>query len=56
MTVETDTGLVGLGEGGSKDTIVQCAGLLIGESPNRIEHLQVPNGIRYFDRVLKCVV
>lgn len=39
VTVETDQGLVGIGEGGSRDTVTQCAAMLIGESPNRIEHL-----------------
>ena len=39
MTVETDQGITGIGEGGSKDTIEQCAALLIGEDPSRIEHL-----------------
>jgi len=39
VTVETDTGLVGIGEGGSKDTLEQCAGMLIGEDPERIQHL-----------------
>ncbi len=39
VTVETDQGITGIGEGGSKDTIEQCAALLIGEDPSRIEHL-----------------
>jgi galactonate dehydratase len=39
VTVETDQGITGVGEGGSKDTIEQCAALLIGEDPSRIEHL-----------------
>ena len=39
VTVETDQGITGIGEGGSRDTIEQCAGLLIGEDPTRIEHL-----------------
>jgi galactonate dehydratase len=39
VIVETDTGLIGVGEGGSDDTMEQCAGLLIGEDPFRIEHL-----------------
>ena len=39
VTVETDQGITGIGEGGSKDMIEQCAGLLIGEDPTRIEHL-----------------
>ena len=38
-TVETNAGITGVGEGGSRDTIEQCAGLLIGEKPSRIEHL-----------------
>jgi len=37
--VETDAGLTGIGEGGSHDTIEQCAGVLIGQDPFRIEHL-----------------
>jgi len=37
--IETDEGITGVGEGGSADTIRQCAGLLIGEDPSRIEHL-----------------
>jgi len=39
VTVETDQGITGIGEGGSRDTIVQCAGLLIGRDPSRIENL-----------------
>jgi len=39
VTVETDTGLTGIGEGGSPDTLEQCAGALIGEDPRRIQHL-----------------
>ncbi|MCS6953438.1 MAG: mandelate racemase/muconate lactonizing enzyme family protein [Bryobacterales bacterium] len=39
VTVETDQGITGIGEGGSKDTIEQCAAMLIGEDPFRIEHL-----------------
>ena len=39
VTVETDQGITGIGEGGSKDTIEQLAGLLIGQNPLRIEHL-----------------
>jgi len=31
-TVETDGGLTGIGEGGSKDTLEQCAGSLIGKN------------------------
>ena len=39
VTVETDQGVTGIGEGGTKDTVEQCAGLIIGEDPARIEHL-----------------
>ena len=39
VTVETDEGITGIGEGGAVDTILQCGGMLIGESPSRIEHL-----------------
>src|SRR5436309_9860383 len=38
-TIETDAGVTGIGEGGSKDTIEQCAGSLIGKNPFQIEHL-----------------
>jgi len=39
VTVETDQGITGIGEGGSKDTLEQSAAMLIGEDPGRIEHL-----------------
>ncbi len=39
VEVHTDGGIVGIGEGGFKDTIEQCAQMLIGEDPFRIEHL-----------------
>src|SRR5580700_1240680 len=39
ITVETDAGITGIGEGGSKDTIEQCAGRLIGKDPQSIEKL-----------------
>src|SRR5579875_2744760 len=39
VTVETDAGITGIGEGGSKDTLEQCAGRLIGEDPQFIERL-----------------
>lgn len=39
VTVETDTGLVGVGEGGSRDTLEPCAGRLIGQNPFRTERL-----------------
>ena len=37
VTVETDIGITGIGEGGSKDTLEQCAGTLIGKNPFQIE-------------------
>src|SRR5438034_10114542 len=39
VLVETDSGLVGIGEGGSGDTMEQCAVLLIGEDPFRTDRL-----------------
>jgi galactonate dehydratase len=39
VTVETDAGITGIGEGGHRDTVMQCAGMLIGQDPTRIEHL-----------------
>jgi len=39
VTVETDAGITGIGEGGSKDMMDQCAPMLIGEDPSRIDHL-----------------
>jgi L-alanine-DL-glutamate epimerase-like enolase superfamily enzyme len=39
VTVETDQGITGVGEGGSPDTLKSLAGLLIGEDASRIEHL-----------------
>ena len=37
VLVETDTGLTGIGEGGSRDTLEQCASRLIGKNPFDIE-------------------
>ena len=39
VTVETDAGITGIGEGGAKDTLEQCAGRLIGQDPHYIERL-----------------
>jgi galactonate dehydratase len=39
VTVETDAGFTGIGEGGSKDMLEQCAGRLIGKDPQYIEKL-----------------
>ncbi len=37
VTVETDAGLTGIGEGGYLDGIRECAEMLIGEDPSRID-------------------
>jgi L-alanine-DL-glutamate epimerase-like enolase superfamily enzyme len=39
VSVETDAGITGIGEGGVPDTLRQCAGRLIGQDPQFIEHL-----------------
>jgi L-alanine-DL-glutamate epimerase-like enolase superfamily enzyme len=39
VTIETDEGITGVGEGGTPDTLAQCADMLIGEDPRRINHL-----------------
>jgi galactonate dehydratase len=39
VTVETDAGITGVGEGGSPDTLKQSAGRLIGRDPQFIERL-----------------
>jgi galactonate dehydratase len=39
VTVETDAGITGIGEGGSRDTIAECAGMLIGDDPSKIDAL-----------------
>src|ERR1700712_2910431 len=39
VTVETDAGITGIGEGGFADTLRQGAGRLIGQDPQHIEHL-----------------
>ena len=38
-TVETDIGITGIGEGGTKDLLEQCAGSLIGKNPFQIEKI-----------------
>jgi galactonate dehydratase len=47
-TVETDIGITGIGEGGSKDTLEQCAGTLIGKNPFRIEGIWQEMYIAWF--------
>ncbi len=39
VTVETTGGVTGIGEGGSKEMLEQCAGRLIGKDPQFIERL-----------------
>src|SRR5215203_4432133 len=39
VEIETSGGIIGIGEGGSKDMIEQCAQMMIGEDPYRIEHI-----------------
>ncbi len=39
ITIETDAGITGIGEGGTKEMIEQCGGRLIGRDPHFIEKL-----------------
>ena len=39
ICIDTDAGITGIGEGGSKDTLEHCASALIGQDPSRIEAL-----------------
>jgi len=39
ITIETDQGITGIGEGGTAYLVSQLAGLLIGKDPLKIEHL-----------------
>lgn len=39
VTIETDAGITGIGEGGSKDLLEQSAGRLIGRDPQYVERL-----------------
>ena len=48
VTVETDAGITGIGEGGAKDTLEQCAGALIGKNPFKIEALWQEMYIAFF--------
>src|SRR5262249_5189820 len=48
VTVETDAGITGIGEGGSKDTLEQCAGTLIGQNPFRTEAIWQEAYIAWF--------
>ena len=48
VTVETDIGITGIGEGGAKDTLEQCAGTLIGKNPFHIEAIWQEMYIAWF--------
>jgi L-alanine-DL-glutamate epimerase-like enolase superfamily enzyme len=48
VTVETDIGITGIGEGGAKDTLEQCAGTLIGKNPFRTDALWQEASIAWF--------
>src|SRR5882762_3580297 len=39
VEIETDSGLTGIGEGGSTEMIAQCAQMMIGQDPFRIEYI-----------------
>jgi galactonate dehydratase len=39
VTVETDAGITGIGQGGTRDMIQDCAGAIIGQDPLRTEYL-----------------
>jgi L-alanine-DL-glutamate epimerase-like enolase superfamily enzyme len=39
ICIDTDAGITGIGEGGTKDSLEHCAGALIGQDPNRIDTL-----------------
>ncbi|MFL6352849.1 MAG: mandelate racemase/muconate lactonizing enzyme family protein [Bryobacteraceae bacterium] len=39
VTVETDAGITGIGEGGSPETVKQCAAMIVGEDPSQIDRL-----------------
>ena len=39
VTVETNAGITGIGQGGTKDMIQDCAGAIIGQDPFRTEYL-----------------
>jgi galactonate dehydratase len=48
VTVETDAGITGIGEGGSKDLLAPCASRVIGRDPQYIEHLWQDMNRSYF--------
>ena len=48
VTVDTDIGITGVGEGGARDTLEQCAGTLIGKNPFHIESIWQEMYIAWF--------
>jgi len=55
ICIDTDAGITGIGEGGTKDSLEHCAGALIGQDPGRIDTLwqkHVSRGLlpRWFSR------
>jgi galactonate dehydratase len=48
VTVETDAGITGIGEGGSKDLLAPCASRILGRDPQHIEHLWQDMNRAYF--------
>ena len=48
ICIDTDAGITGIGEGGSKDTLEQCAGNLIGQNPFQSERLWQEMWISWF--------
>jgi L-alanine-DL-glutamate epimerase-like enolase superfamily enzyme len=48
VTVETDAGITGIGEGGATDTLTQCAGTLINKNPFKIEAIWQEMYIAWF--------
>src|SRR5436190_11051621 len=48
VTVETNIGITGIGEGGAKDTLEQCAGTLIGQNPFKTEAIWQEAYIAWF--------
>ena len=48
VAVDTDAGITGIGEGGSKDLLAPCASRLIGRDPQFIEHLWQDMNRAYF--------
>lgn len=48
VTVETDAGITGIGEGGSPDLLAPCASRVLGRDPQNIEHLWQDMNRAYF--------